>query len=89
MPSAMEVIRDDWPDVVALDWWLEGREASDVIQAAHELKSRARFLIVTAHRAEDAFRQTAADGWLQKPFDPDVLAARIEELAAMGSAGQE
>lgn len=79
---AVELVRDERPDVVVLDLMLPG---IDGIEACRRIRtfSDAYVLMLTA-RAEDIDKivglSTGADDYLTKPFSPGELVARVRAL---------
>ena len=84
--SALEVIRDDPPDVVFLDIQMPGLDGFDVLREARQYPDPPLFVFVTAYDryAIRAFEMNAVD-YLLKPVMADRLSVsvkRVRELLA-------
>ncbi|NCP19756.1 MAG: response regulator [Erythrobacter sp.] len=85
-----EVLENKQPDLLILDCTMPGKSG---IVALREVRSstkcrRIPVLMLTARRsAEDEHigYHTGADDYLMKPFDPDLLVFRVEQLLEKGS----
>jgi two-component system OmpR family response regulator len=81
--EALELIRRHRPDAVVLDVMLPGMNGLDVLREirADGAISTTRVVAVSAwiHLEGEALA-AGADSFIAKPFDPDVLRARVEEL---------
>jgi DNA-binding response OmpR family regulator len=81
--DALERFRDTQPDLVLLDVMLPGKDGFTV---ARELRQRQNFvpiLMLTARgRPEDVLKgfESGADDYLPKPFNLDILVARVGGL---------
>lgn len=73
------------PGVVLLDFHMDGTGGLDVLKAIRDLSDRFVIVMLTAHggvqRSVEAMHCGAFD-FLEKPYDPVVLLARIEEATA-------
>lgn len=81
--------RDDY-DLALLDLGLPGKDGIDVLKALRARRSRVPVLVLTARDAgPEVVRglDAGADDYLVKPFDLDVLLARMRALARR-SAGR-
>jgi two-component system chemotaxis response regulator CheY len=86
--QALEVCSGD-VDIVLTDWNMPGMEGVELIRS---LRANPEFaaipvLLITARTAKDDVIEAAGagvDGYLIKPFTPEVLKAKIEE--ALGRA---
>ena len=90
--EGMEKVRGDKPDLIILDVMMATWE--DGFEMARELKKDSQFknipiLMLTAVKGRTGidFKSTAGDptwcpvdGFLDKPTEPDVLLAKVEEL---------
>ncbi len=90
--EAMELALASPPDLVVLDIMMPRMDGLEVLRRLREdvRTSHLPVLLVTARvQREDTLEGLAAgaDDYVTKPFDPDVLIARIE--AALRRAGQE
>lgn len=71
-------------DVVVLDRDLPGLHGDEVCRRLHQSQTRARILMLTAASSSQDLVEglgLGADDYLGKPFDFDVLVARIQALA--------
>ncbi|MGI4826650.1 MAG: response regulator transcription factor [Janthinobacterium lividum] len=74
---------DPQPAAVLLDVMLPGRNGFSIVRALREAKMFVPVLLLTARgRAEDVVEgfDSGADDYLQKPFDLNVLLARLHAL---------
>ena len=85
--DSIDAVHAERPDLVLLDLMLPGGSGLDVlraIRAEHALADTP--VIVVSAWSDEANRSAAgsagADGFLGKPFSPDHLAARVEEVLA-------
>jgi DNA-binding response OmpR family regulator len=81
-PSAVQLVRDEAPDVVVLDVMLPGFDGLEVCRQIRTF-SNAYVLMLTA-RGEEIDRivglTVGADDYLVKPFSPRELVARVKAL---------
>ena len=83
--QAIELVRDELPDLVLLDWMLPGMSG---IEFARRLRADRRTqdvpIIMLTARAEEHDKlsglETGADDYITKPFSPRELNARIRAL---------
>jgi len=80
--KALEVFREEQPDLVILDWMLLNM---DGIEVCHEIKSTSvcPVIMLTAkseERDELEGLKYGADDYIKKPFSPKILMARIDAL---------
>ena len=88
--SAETALRRDDYDLALLDLGLPGKDGIDVLKALRARRNRVPVLVLTARDAgAEVVRglDAGADDYLVKPFDLDVLLARIRALARR-SAGR-
>ena len=76
---------EDVPDLVVLDWMIEGTSGIEVCRRLRSNKATAHVPIVmlTARGAEDDMirgLETGADDYLTKPFSPRELIARVAAI---------
>lgn len=88
-PSGLDRYTSDpgrW-DVVLLDVVMPGMNGGEVAQAIKEMEPAARILFMTGYD-DDILREYLDDdpavGFVQKPFTPAQLSARVEQLVAQG-----
>ena len=81
--EALRLARAERPDVMVLDVMLPGLGGLDVLRElrSEPVTSATPVPVVSAwtDRAEEALA-AGADAFMPKPFDPDELRARVEEL---------
>ena len=80
--EALLLAKEDVPDVVILDWMIEGTSGIEVCRRLRRDKETAHvpIIMLTAREAEDdrvRGLETGADDYLTKPFSPRELLARI------------
>ena len=89
--QAIERIEADPPDIVLVDIGMPGRTGYEVaqhIKQSPRLKHIPVLLLTGAFEPVDQARAAAAgcDGVLAKPFEPQLVIARVKELLARGGA---
>ena len=80
--EALLMASEDTPDLVILDWMVEGTSGIEVCRRLRRDKSTAHvpIIMLTAREAEDdriRGLDTGADDYLTKPFSPRELLARV------------
>lgn len=79
--AAEELIMEEKPDIVLLDWMLPHKQGSEVCQAVRE-KGFDKQIIMTTAKAQDVDKIDAytfgVSDYITKPFNMDVLVALIE-----------
>lgn len=80
--EALLMAREEVPDLVILDWMIEGTSGIEVCRRLRREKDTAHvpIIMLTAREAEDdrvRGLETGADDYLTKPFSPRELLARI------------
>ena len=80
--EALELAAEDTPDLVILDWMIEGTSGIEVCRRLRRTPATARvpIIMLTAREAEDdrvRGLDTGADDYLTKPFSPRELLARV------------
>ncbi len=80
--EALLLAREAAPDVVILDWMIEGVSGIEVCRRLRRLPATANVpIIMLTARAEEADRirglETGADDYVTKPFSPRELIARV------------
>ena len=83
--DALMLAAEDAPDLVVLDWMVEGTSGIEVCRRLRRDKKTAHVPIVmlTARGAEDDMirgLETGADDYLTKPFSPRELLARVAAI---------
>jgi two-component system phosphate regulon response regulator PhoB len=83
--DALIYAREDVPDLVILDWMIEGTSGLEVCRRLRRDKATAHvpIIMLTAREDEDdrvRGLQTGADDYLTKPFSPRELLARVEAV---------
>ena len=80
--EALMLATEDTPDLVILDWMIEGTSGIEVCRRLRRDKATAHvpIIMLTAREAEDdriRGLDTGADDYLTKPFSPRELMARV------------
>ncbi|WP_310532148.1 phosphate regulon transcriptional regulator PhoB [Novosphingobium sp.] len=83
--EALELVREDIPDIIVLDWMIENVPGIEVCRQLRKAKETATVpvIMLTARgEEEDRIRglKTGADDYVTKPFSPRELLARAEAL---------
>ena len=90
--EALQKVRDEKPDLIVLDLILPGISGYEVCARlkSDEQYRRIPVLVLSARSQEqDAAegRRVGADAYMTKPYDSDVLLARINELLTSRNSG--
>jgi two-component system phosphate regulon response regulator PhoB len=80
--EALMIARESTPDVVILDWMIEGVSGIEVCRRLRRIAETANVpIIMLTARGEEADRirglETGADDYVTKPFSPRELVARV------------
>ena len=83
--EALILAREDVPDLVILDWMIEGTSGIEVCRRLRREKETAHvpIIMLTARETEDdrvRGLETGADDYLTKPFSPREFLARISAV---------
>nr|WP_166175781.1 phosphate regulon transcriptional regulator PhoB [Altererythrobacter segetis] len=83
--EALEMALEDAPDVVILDWMIEGTSGIEVLRRLRRGKGTEHvpIIMLTAREAEDdriRGLDTGADDYITKPFSPRELLARVSAV---------
>lgn len=83
--DAIMLAAEDTPDLVILDWMIEGTSGIEVCRRLRRDKNTAHvpIIMLTAREAEDdriRGLETGADDYLTKPFSPRELLARVSAV---------
>ena len=92
--SAYQVIVDERPDIVLLDWMLPGGSGLELLRRLkrNDATRDIPVIMLTAKTTEDNVIQgldVGADDYITKPFAPRELIARIRALLRRSSGGVE
>ncbi|HSN15792.1 MAG TPA: response regulator, partial [Anaeromyxobacteraceae bacterium] len=87
--EAIAAYRKRPPDVVVTDLRMVPVDGIEVVRRVRELDADATVVVVSAHgtigRAVEAMREGAMD-FIEKPFPPEVLRARVEKALEIARA---
>lgn len=83
--EALMMAAEDIPDLIILDWMIEGTSGIEVCRQLRRAKDTAHvpIIMLTAREAEDdriRGLDTGADDYLTKPFSPRELLARVSAV---------
>ena len=70
------------PDVIVLDLMMPEIDGREFYRLARDKGVRSRVVILSAYGSEVARKELGAEDSLAKPFEPEVLVAKVEALAA-------
>lgn len=83
--SALQHLKEPWPDLLLLDWMLPGGSGLQLIkQLKRDAMTRDIPVVMLTARGEEEDRvrglETGADDYITKPFSPKELVARIKAV---------
>jgi two-component system phosphate regulon response regulator PhoB len=83
--EALLLARESTPDLVLLDWMIEGLSGIEVCRRLRRMPDTAKVpIIMLTARTDEADRirglETGADDYVSKPFSPKELLARVNAL---------
>lgn len=86
--EAAAKLSTDPPELLVLDLMLPGLDGYDILQQMQNsnVRDRTKVLVLTAKTSEKDLRLTlelGADWHMGKPFEPDELVTKVNELLAM------
>jgi DNA-binding response OmpR family regulator len=79
---ALDDIDKEGPDAVILDLEMPAMNGREFYKALRQRGSKTPVLILSAYGARAAHLELGAQGYLDKPFDPDLLVEALEKLIA-------
>lgn len=81
--TLLDLHEGDLPDMILLDMLLSGHDGREIVThlKARAATERIPILMLSAHPAAEAgAREAGADDFLAKPFEMDVLLAKVARL---------
>ncbi len=86
--TALEIIRDERPEIVFLDVMMPKMSGFDVCQAVkHELGLDGVYIVLLTAKGQEFDKQkgldVGADIYLTKPFNPDNVLAKAREVLGL------
>jgi two-component system alkaline phosphatase synthesis response regulator PhoP len=88
--GALEMVREDPPDLVFLDLHIPGMSGAEILAAirSDEAAAHTRVIVVTADGEEGRERAIAqgADAYFTKPFSPAALLTKAEQVLGRSDA---
>jgi DNA-binding response OmpR family regulator len=76
-------MKEELPDLLLLDIWMSGEDGRDICRQLKANSSTKNIPIIMVSASRDiasSAMQAGADDFLAKPFEMDVLLAKIEKL---------
>ena len=89
-PEAQQFFSEEF-DLILLDWMLPGVSGIDLLKELRQQNSQSAVLMLTAKSSDGDIiegLEAGADDYLTKPFDLNVLKARIKALLRRGERGK-
>ena len=89
--EAIDLIQAEQPDLVFLNVMMPKLNGYEVCQKAkHELNLRDTFIVLLTAKGQEADQQkgyaAGADIYMTKPFDPDAVLAKAEDILGLAVA---
>lgn len=78
--EGLQAVREECPDVVVLDLAMPRLDGRGFVERLRHLDDRPPVLLLSAHVSDRLCREIGAEDCLSKPFDPDQLVWKIEQL---------
>ncbi len=81
--DVFKVDKNNYPDLILLDMWLSGEDGRDICRRlkSEEATRHIPIIMMSASRGlEGSTIEAGADAFISKPFDMDVMLAKIAEL---------
>jgi two-component system, chemotaxis family, chemotaxis protein CheY len=86
--SALEALRQTEYDLVITDWQMQPISGPELIRLirSNEQLSKVRTILITAlHGKDDEAWLVGADGYVTKPFEPQELTEKVEDVLSTAS----
>jgi DNA-binding response OmpR family regulator len=84
--AALEVVDRQSIDAILLDLQMPLMDGRTFFRQLRALPSSTPVVIMSAQGSRKAQRELGAEGALEKPFDPDLLVAKLRSLAPAAGA---
>jgi two-component system KDP operon response regulator KdpE len=78
--KALELVRDEKPDIVLLDMIMPGMDGVEVLKELRTFTNLPVIAFSASPGNQDPALQAGANDFMHKPFDPDDMARKIEML---------
>lgn len=79
--KALVLLRDETPTVLVLDLNMPVMDGRELFERLKRCENRPSTIILSAESSERARRELGAEASLQKPFGPDDLIDKVNELS--------
>ncbi|MBT3190996.1 MAG: response regulator [Verrucomicrobia bacterium] len=89
--AAVDLCKENTPDLIFLDVMMPGISGIDVIPALHELSPMAKIIMLTSVSERDTVlkaHEAGAHNYLLKPFDVNNLKRQIQKLCTQIEEGK-
>jgi DNA-binding response OmpR family regulator len=78
--DGLRLLNGDHYDVVMLDLRMPGKDGREVFREMRDGGNRTPVMILSAYDAHRAHEDLGAEGYMNKPFEPDNLVSELNEM---------